>query len=178
MKPLISIIIVALLGTGVQVIAESAMEKQERLRRQATGETQEEKYERLKRFAEEVEKELQEQEVVLIDKGQGWTRYMFDGQELVIDGDYRKGSPYEFDMSDQATIDRIVTSVRTIRRYGKSCNVVKGFRTSPNTRILCVDGRGLNSECLQITEWDKTEYGRTQRFISVIEKFDLKGGCY
>lgn len=158
MKSLISIIIIGLLGIGVQAIAETDAERAE--------------YERLKRVAEEARKEIEKWKVVLVDKGPGWSRHMFDGQELVIDGDHRKGTVYEFDLSDQTTIDRIVASVRTIRRYGKSCNVVIGFthervpagvdRTTPRTRTLCDSG------CIQLQEREKTEYGRRKRIIEVV----------
>ena len=158
MKSLISTIIIALLATGQTALAETDAER---------------RAEALKIIAE-LETRMDQRRVVLVDKGPKWTRYMFDGKELVIDGNHQKGYRYEFDMSDQTTIDRIVESVRTIRRYGKSCNVVSGFtyerlsvgvgRTSPKTRTLCDTG------CFQLREWEKTEYGRRKRFIDVQER--------
>ena len=158
MKSLISIFIIVLLGTGETVLAETDAERRAEL---------------LKTLAE-MEARYEQRKVVLVDKGPGWSRYIFDDQELVIDGDHRKGSVYEFDLSNQTTIDRIVTSVRTIRRYGKSCNVVIGFthervpagvgRTTPKTRTLCDGG------CFQLQEWEKIEYGRRKRLIDVKER--------
>ena len=158
MKSLVSIIIVVLLGLSGQAVADADAAREAEL----------------KRFLEKHRKEMEKWKVVLVNKGPGWSRYRFDEQELVIDGDHRKGSVFEFDMSDETTIGRIVTSVRTIRRYGKSCDVVFGFmykrvsvgvgRTKPKTRTLCDTG------CFQLQEWEKTEYGKRKRFIDVKER--------
>ena len=85
MKPLIGIIVVVLLGIGEQAIAETDAKRRAEL----------------ERIIEKLREEAQERKVVLVDKGPGWSRYIFDGQELVIDGDHRKDTVYAFDLSDQ-----------------------------------------------------------------------------
>lgn len=68
---------------------------------------------RLLRLHKEFLLEQEKNKVVLLDKGTDWSRYRLRSGELVVDGNYG------IDLSDQKTIDRIINSVQTIRRYGQ-----------------------------------------------------------
>lgn len=134
----------------------------------ALAETDEEakELERHKRILEELRESAERRRVKLVDKGPDWTRYIFDNRELVIDG--TKG----IDLSDQGVIDLIVDSVRGIRRYEKTCDVVYRFKhksipdgvggITPKTETHCRSG------CFHVWESEKVEYGRSKRTIHML----------
>ena len=149
MKPLISIIIVVLLGICEQAMAETDAEL-------------------LRRLAE-LEAKYEQRKVVLVNKGAGWLRYRFDNRDLVIDA--VKG----IDLSDKKEIERIIDSVRTLRHHGKSCDIVINFwykripvgvgRALPKSRTACESG------CYQVEYSEEIKYGVRKRYIDI-------GRCY
>lgn len=153
MKSLLVAIVISL-AIGAPVLAETD-EDAERLR--------------LLRLHKEFLLEQEKNKVVLLDKGTDWSRYRLRSGELVVDGNYG------IDLSDQKTIDRIINSVQTIRRYGAACDVVYRFkykrvplgvgRTAPKTETRCRD-----TGCYRLEHSEKTEYGRRKKSINVDQR--------